>query len=214
MRPRALGRGRGRRALPLTAAALLAVGAAGAAPPRVDVRAVQALPCTRPGIATSLMAFLALANERRFADTRLLWLPKRRLPTPGFFAVRMERGLIRENFGRDIPDGVARWFRRSGVAQVLMLDPRVNRAEPANNGYALDWIRLNAAGVLVYGTAKGVWDCEKRRIAMFVGSEQPHFEGDDPRAVARGHCGRRPVSAFVRYGQRALMCALPRGARP
>ena len=175
---------------------------------------MQAVPCTRAGIATSLMAFFALANERRFSATRELWLPKRRLPTPGFFAVRMERGLVREHLGRDVPDGVRRWFRGSGVAEVLMVDPRVNRAEPPNNGYAVDWIRPNAAGVLVYGTAKGVWDCEKRRIAMFIGSEQPHFEGDDPRAVARGHCGRRPVSAFVRFGQRALMCALPRGARP
>jgi hypothetical protein len=180
---------------------------------RVDVRRVQSLPCTRAGVAEAALAFTALLNEKRFDATRLIWLPKRRVPTPAFFWTSGGGRYLRATRGREIPGVTRRWFARGGTSiEVILVNPRINPREPARTGFAVEWIRRDeAGGSLVRGTGKGGWDCEKRRISMFGGGERPVASVEGAREEAAGHCGRG-YRTFHRYAQTAYLCRLPRGA--
>jgi hypothetical protein len=156
-------------------------------------------------MATSVMAFVALVRDHRFAGTRLVWLPKRRLPTPAFFGVA---GVTRADRGRELPGAVARWVRDGRtLLEVIKIDPRVDRKRPARSGYAVNWIRSRADGSdIVLGTGKGVWDCQKRRLAMFYGSERVVADEVAAREAVAGQCRQRAQFAFARYGQDAVLC--------
>ena len=68
---------------------------------RVDLAQARAQPCTRVGVATSVMAFFGLLSERRFYATRLLWLPQPRLPYA--YLVWLNGGAIRTRRGNEVP---------------------------------------------------------------------------------------------------------------
>jgi hypothetical protein len=183
----------------------------GAAPPRVSVADALALPCTRTGMATAVMAFTALLRERRCNDAARLWLPKRRLPTPGFLWVHpIAGGLVRATRGAAIPAAARRWIGTDYTEiEVIQIDTRPAAKRPAASGYSVAWVRSQPgrpdSGV-VLGEGKGVWDCEKRRLAMFVGSERSAADEATARAEISGRCGRRSRTTLTRYGQRALFC--------
>lgn len=211
------------------AAALITQAIAGASQPwlalvpyptPVDVTKARQLPCTRGGIGTGLMAFAGLVNQRRFGATRLLWLPKRRLPTPAFFrivAVNGDRARVRADLGVELPAAARSWVADGlPLVEMIHIDTRPNRRQPANSGIVIAWARFPSDGTegLRLGRGKGVWDCEKRRIAMWFGSEIPVADEAEARNIAAGQCRhRRGNSTLHRYGQTALLCGLPRGYR-
>jgi hypothetical protein len=179
---------------------------------RVGLTEARAQPCTQRGVATSVMAFFGLLEERRFYATRLLWLPRPRLPYAYVLYLHANSELLRTRLGSEIPGLAQRWLGAGGeLTEVVLIDPHVNRKDPRATGYAVWWIRkARDDGELVLGTGKGVWDCEKDRIGRLVGSERP-FESDEAaRAEASGRCGRRGFTALRRYGQAANVCNPPR----
>jgi hypothetical protein len=143
-----------------------------------------------------------------------LGLRRRRLPTPGFFAILGRN--IRADRGADVPAAARRWVgdcRRH--VELIQIDARVNEREPANS-----WFRMarpaSSPGFALLGEGKGVWDCERRRIAMFVGSERRSAAGttieseEDARRAISGRCGRRPKPLVRLHGQGVVLCAAPR----
>lgn len=189
-------------------------------PTPVDVTRARQLSCTRAGIATGLMAFAGLVNQRRFGATRLLWLPKRRLPTPAFFgvvAINGDRARIRADRGAQIPAAARSWVADSfPLVEMIHIDARPSRRQPANSGLAIAWVRYPTDGSegVRLGRGKGVWDCEKRRLAMWYGSETLVADEAEARDLAAGQCRRRRENSTVRrYGQTALLCGLPHGYR-
>jgi len=162
------------------------------------------------------MGFLGLLNERRYAETQRLWLPKRRLPTPGFFYVASTSGraTMRAEEGSAVPGATRRWTADGfSLAEMILVDARPNPKQPANSGIVLAWIRYPTSGEegVLLGRAKGVWDCEKRRLAMWVGSEQLVTDEAEARQTAGGQCRRRPNNTTIRrYDQRAVLCGRPR----
>jgi hypothetical protein len=180
----------------------------------VDLREARMQPCTRAGVATSLMAFFGLMEEGRFAATRSLWLPRSRLEYAYILYVGANGTLLRTRLGAEIPDRAARWVGAGGTStEVVAVDARINRTEPRRTGFAVWWIRSAEDGSdLVLGTAKGVWDCERHRIGRLVGSERASASVASARAEAAGHCGRRGSTTFRRYGQSAALCKAARGA--
>jgi hypothetical protein len=162
------------------------------------------------------MGFLGLLNERRYVDSRRLWLPKRRLPTPGFFYVASTSGraTIRAEEGAGIPRAARSWTADGfSLAAMILVDARPNTQEPANSGLAIAWIRYPDSGQdpVLLGRGKGVWDCEKRRLAMWVGSEGTVADEAAAREIAAGQCRRRPNNAVIRrFNQQALLCGKPR----
>jgi hypothetical protein len=179
----------------------------------VDVREAQSQRCTREGVATSLMAYFGLLEERRFGATRLLWLPRPRLPYAYVVYVVANGRLLRTRRGAELPAVSERWMSAGGpLTEVVGVDVRINRRQPRNNGYAVWWIRKSDDGSeLVLGSGKGVWDCERRRIGRLVGSERAAESEEAARREPAGHCGRRGSTVFSRYGQTAALC---RAARP
>jgi hypothetical protein len=189
-------------------------------PSPVDVAAARRLPCTRAGIGTALMAFAGLVNEQRFGATRLVWLPRKRLPTPAFFGVPSiagNRPEIRARRGAELAAATQAWvadgFR---LVEVIHIDARPSRREPAGSGAAIAWVRSTgdpADGVLL-GRGKGVFDCEKQRVAMWYGGERQVADETSARELAGGQCRTRPRNTTLRrYGQTAVLCGLPRGYR-
>ncbi len=162
------------------------------------------------------MGFLGLLNERRYSDSRRLWLPKRRLPTPGFFYVASisGRATIRVEDGAGIPSAVRKWTADGfSLAEMILVDARPNAREPANAGIAIDWIRYpdSGEGQVLLGRGKGVWDCERRQLAMWVGSERPVEDEAAAREIAAGQCRHRPNNTIIRrFNQRATLCGKPR----
>jgi hypothetical protein len=180
---------------------------------RVDLREARMQPCTRAGVATSLMAFFGLMEEGRFAATRLVWLPKARLEYAYILYVGANGTLLRTRLGAEIPDRAARWVGAGGTStEVVAVDARINVKEPRRTGLAVWWIRSAEDGSdLVLGTAKGVWDCERHQIGRLVGSERAFANVEAARAKAEGQCGRRGWTTFRRYGQSAALCKAARG---
>jgi hypothetical protein len=188
--------------------ALVAVAAAAAAGGTVDVREARAQPCTRAGVATSVMAYFGLLEERRFPATRLLWLPRPRLQYAYVVYVHANGQVLRARRGAELPGLSQRWMAAGGpLTEVVAVDVRINRREPLNNGYAVWWIRKADDGTeLVLGSGKGVWDCERRQIGRLVGSERTVESEEGARVEAAGHCGRRGSTPIRRYGQTAALC--------
>ena len=178
---------------------------------RVDVSLARAQPCSRVGIATSVMAFFGLLAEQRFYETRLLWLQKPRLPY--IYLLWLNGGSIRTRRGSEVPTAVQRWMASGGsVTEVIAIRPRINREQPKASGFSVNWIRRSPDGTSVArGVAKGVWDCEKRRLGRLVGSERPVDSESTARAEAKGGC--RGETVIRRRGQAAILYDLPRGAR-
>ena len=203
----------------LCAAATLSGVAVGLAPAgssgRVDLTQARAQPCTRVGIATGVMAFVGLLEERRFYATRLLWLPRARVRFYAYVLHVLANGrLLRTKSGADVPTLTQDWLSTGGsLSEVVWIDPRVDWQEPRKSAFAVGWIRKAPDGSsVVIGVAKGLWDCEKRRIGRFVGGERAVDSEEEARAEAAGRCGRRGSTTFRRYGQLAALCRLPRGA--
>jgi len=162
------------------------------------------------------MGFLGLLNERRYSDSRRLWLPKRRLPTPGFFYVASTSGraTIRAEDGVGIPRAARNWTSDGfSLTEMILVDARPNAREPANSGIAIAWIRYpdSGEGQVLLGRGKGVWDCERHRLAMWVGSERPVADEAAAREIAAGQCRRRPNNTAIRrFNQQASLCGKPR----
>jgi hypothetical protein len=179
---------------------------------------VAAVPrCERRAVATSVARFTFLVDHGRYSDTVPLWLPKPRLPTPAFFSILGRN--IRVSRGVEVPAAARRWVARGmRNVELLQIDPRVNEREPANYGFTMAWF-ASSASVGYLGEGKGVWDCEKRKIAMFVGSERRISAAAatlaESKAVARqeiaGRCGRRPRPIVRLYEQDVALCADVRG---
>lgn len=188
--------------------ALIAAASAVAAGGTVDVREAQSQPCTREGVATSVMAFFGLLEEGRFGSTRLLWLPRPRLSYAYIAYVGANGQLLRARRSAEMPALSQRWMSAGGaLTEVIAVDVRINRSRPLNNGYSVWWIRKTKDGSeLVLGSGKGVWDCERRRIGRLVGSERAFESEEAARREADGHCGRRGSRTFSRYGQIAALC--------
>jgi hypothetical protein len=190
-------------------------------PTPVDVTRARGLPCTRVGIGTALMAFAGLVNERRFGETRLLWLPKKRLPTPAFFgvpAIAGNRPVVRARDGTELAAATRSWVADEfPLVEVVLVDARPSRRKPAGSGAAIAWIRYSsdpADGVRL-GRGKGVFDCEKQRLAMWYGGEQHLTDEESARDLAGNQCRRRRTNTTLRrYGQRAVLCGFPRGYHP
>jgi len=169
--------------------------------------------CERRAVASAVARFTFLVAAGRYSDTAALWLPRRRLPTPGFFAILGRN--IRAARGAEVPVAARRWAdggRRH--VELLQIDPRVNERESANYGYAMAWF-AQAPGSAWLGEGKGVWDCERRRIAMFVGSERssagpptnaPIETEEDARAAVAGRCGRRARHVVRVAEQDVVLC--------
>jgi hypothetical protein len=178
---------------------------------RVDLEEARAQPCTRTGIATSLMAFFGLLAERRFYATRLLWLPRPRLPYYAYILFVYPDGqpLLRTRRGVEMPVLAQAWVSSGGtLAEVIAVDPNVNRKTPRASGFAIQWIRKAPDGSeLVLGSGKGLWDCERRQIGRLVGSERPVESEADVRVDEARRCGRRGYTAIRRYGQTAALCS-------
>ncbi len=193
------------------AAAVLTTAARGVqADERVDLGQARAQPCTRVGMATSVMAFFGLLTERRFYATRLLWLPRPRLPYA--YLLFLNGGVVRTRRGGEVPAAVQRWLRSErSELEVIAINPRINRKEPKASALAVDWIRRSPDGLVVKGLAKGVWDCERRRIGRLVGGERAVESEESARAETTGHC--RGNTLVRRWGHTATLCDLPRNAR-
>lgn len=190
----------------LTTVAACGLAAAGLASATVARSSPASAPsCTRTGIASSVLAYVDAVADRRFARAKSLWLPRRRLPTPGFFWLETGGTHITARVGAGLPAAFERWVGADGELRAILLDPRPSPRKPASSGFTLEWFRTASATPLL-GTAKGVFDCEKSRVAMFVGSERPvENEAAATEAVA-GTCGRRGGSSFSRYGQAVRLC--------
>jgi hypothetical protein len=188
--------------------AILAAASAATAGATVDIREAQAQRCTRAGVATSLMAYFGLLGEGRFAATQRLWLSKPRLPYAYMLFLTVNRQVLHARRGSELPQRSEQWLAKGGTtAEVVAVDARIDRAEPRRTGYALWWIRAADDGSeLVLGAAKGVWDCERRRIGRLVGSERTFESEEVARTEAGRHCGRRGSSTIRRYGQTAVLC--------
>jgi hypothetical protein len=164
--------------------------------------------CERRAVAAAVARFTALVEAGRYAETASLWLPKRRLPTPAFFAI-LGRG-IRAERGPDVPAAVRRWVADGGRhLELILVDPRVNERQPANYGLTFAWF-ANSPGFALLGEGKGVWDCEKRRIAMFVGGERRVVSEADAREALSGRCGSRRRPVIRLYGQDVILCGAAR----
>jgi hypothetical protein len=185
------------------------LGRAEAPRPRVDVAAVERAPCTRAGIAQSVLAFVGLVHEGRYAATPRLWVPKR-LPTPAFFRIVRGRS-IRAEQPRELAAATRTWRAdRFQELEVVVINPYVARKPGQSSGYGVAWTRTDRAdGSLRFGKGKGVWDCETRRIAQFFGQEisigADELAGELSLALSN-YCGRRGSRHFRRYGQTAALC--------
>jgi hypothetical protein len=157
--------------------------------------------------------FIALVDARHYADTTQLWLPRRRIPTPGFFAILGRN--IRADRGADVPAAARRWVAGRHV-ELIQIDPRVNERQPSNYGFSMAWF-ASSPGYALLGEGKGVWDCEMRRIAMFVGGETGLVPGTqtrikteaDARRAITGRCGNRTRPLVRLYGQDVVLCGAP-----
>ena len=93
------------------AAAFLVMTAAQAEPAnslRARPRQTATTPlCERRAIADTVAHFTFLVDSGRYGATVPLWLPRRRLPTPAFFAILGRN--IRAARGADVPAAVRRW---------------------------------------------------------------------------------------------------------
>jgi hypothetical protein len=193
----------------VTAAVALGFGPTGPGD-RVDLEEARAQPCTRAGIATSLMAFFGLLEERRFYATRLLWLPRPRVPFYAYVLFVHPDGqpLLRTRRGAEMPALSQTWMSSGGtLAEVIAVGATVNRKTPRASGFAVHWIRKASDGSeLVLGSGKGLWDCERRQIGRLVGSERPVESEAAVRVDEARRCGRRGYTAIRRYGQTAALC--------
>ena len=205
--------------LPRLLAGLLIVGAAGAALVMAAPAAnhpdssLSSSTCSRAAIARSVVDFIALVDARRFDRVERLWLPRRRLATPGFFNLGTGPRTFRATLGADVPRAARPDGSISGLPRLrlVLLDPRPAPEEPARSGYSLIWIRFaNDSESVTLGRAKGVWDCPRRRIAMFVGSERPFATKTAALASLGRPCGARGLVPYARAGQRLVLCGAPR----
>jgi hypothetical protein len=177
--------------------------------PPVDVAASERVPCTRAGIAQSVIAFVGLVHGGRYAATPRLWVPKR-LPTPAFFRIVRGRPIRAERPG-ELPAATQTWRAdRFQELSVSVLNPYVSRKPRTSSGYGVAWTRTDPGdGSIRFGKGKGVWDCETRRIAQFFGQEVTITADELARETAlalRSYCGRRGSRPFTRYGQTAALC--------
>jgi hypothetical protein len=177
--------------------------------PAVKVAAAERLPCTRAGIATSVMAFVGLVHEARYVETSRLWV-RRRLPTPAYFRVVGGRR-IRADEPAQLPTAVRTWRADRYVdLEVRVLNPRISRRQNASSGYGIAWTRTDPGdGSIRFGKGKGVWDCATRRIAQFFGHERAIATDvleEELELAKRNNCGRRGSRVFPRYGQIAWLC--------
>ena len=167
------------------------------------------------------MAFAGLVNERRFADTRRLWLPRRRVPTPAFFGVPSvagDRPTVRARDGAGLPAATRAWTADGlRLVEVVLIDARPSRRRPAESGVAIAWIRYpgDGAGGVRLGRGKAVFDCERRRLAMWYGGELSVADEAAARELAENQCRTRAGNTTLRrYGQQGVLCGFPRGYRP
>jgi len=90
--------------------------------------------------------------------------------------------------------------------RVFLIDARPRPSEPALSAYTLDWVRRDEAGPVLRGVAKGLWDCERRRLSRFVGGEVPYATEEEAIAAVPQQCGRRGWTIFKRAGQAVRLC--------
>jgi hypothetical protein len=182
---------------------------------RQDGRSIAAAArCERRAVAAAVAHFVALVDAGRYTETTHLWLPRRRIPTPGFFAILGRN--IRADRGVDVPAAARRWVGAGRHVELIQIDPHVNVRQPSDYGFAMAWF-ASSPGYALLGEGKGVWDCEMGRIAMFVGGEMGFVPGTqtrlkseaDARRAISGRCGKRPRPLVRLYGQDVVLCGAP-----
>lgn len=169
--------------------------------------------CSRSVIASSVINFVSLLDQRRFSAVPRLWLPRPRFATPGFFRVASRGSVFKTRSARELPNITRRWLLR-GPPDVwaVVVDARPSTSEPARSGYSLFWIRRgDGSPATLQGVAKGVWDCELQRLAMFVGGEQRFATEKAALANVINRCGRRGWIALEGGGRVVRLCRAPRG---
>jgi hypothetical protein len=163
--------------------------------------------CTRMAIANPVIDFFSLVDLRRFAAVERLWLPRKRLETPGFFNLGTGSRTIRADRGSIVPLAARRWLEIGPpTLRVILLDPRPAPADPARSGYSVVWMRSGGDGSVMLGRGKGVWDCSRRRIAMLVGSERPFPSEEAAKASIGRPCGKRGTTAYNRGQHQLHLC--------
>ena len=204
-----------------TATLAYSCGVAAATPPTpvpVGLAQVTSSSCSRVGIATAAMGFLLSAERTTLRRHAAPMASQETAADTGLLLCRIDFQVaprpVRAEEGSAVPGATRRWTADGfSFAEMILVDARPNLKQPANSGIVLAWIRYPTSGEesVLLGRGKGVWDCEKRRLAMWVGSEQSAADEAEARQVAGGQCRRRPNNTTIRrYSQRALLCGRPR----